>query len=85
MNAANGRSYSRTAFGFAPLILATLVCPTLAAQPTTSTGQVQTFDTAIMSELIAIVGQHGWRANMGRMCAAFKLGRKAIAASSKWR
>jgi hypothetical protein len=75
MNPSTGRSSCRKALAIAWLVLETFVYTArLAAEPPASTPHVQTFDPAMMSELIGIVREHGWSASMGRMCAAFKLG-----------
>ena len=75
MNPLKGRSSRRKALAIALLALATFVYPVrLAAEPPTSTTHVKTFDPAMMSELVGIVREHGWPANMGRMCATFNLG-----------
>src|SRR5258705_5461820 len=75
MNPPKGRSSRRKALAIVWLLLATFVYTArLAAETPASTTHVQTFDPAMISELIGIVREYGWPASMGRMCAAFKLG-----------
>ena len=59
-------------------VAAVLLCATIevpSAQPAGSNRPGQAADAGpVVSELMGIVGKHGWAANLGRMCVVFRHG-----------